>query len=189
MKTILTTTLALALASGMLTRPAAASPLDPGPLLIAASHLSNTYDALSDQAGFSPAIKRDREWLPGFTPPQEDLPVMPHAGPGLAPPAPEPPPPLGTPGPGTAPGTPPWPDTAPRQSGKTGRGAQSFLPAGGPPALPSTTTGDTANDSVLYRAIPSGQYSFGFGPGSGGRGGRHLPPTSTASVDFDIVDR
>ncbi|HEY9868179.1 MAG TPA: hypothetical protein V6D08_03145 [Candidatus Obscuribacterales bacterium] len=188
MKTILTTSLALALASGVLTLPAAASPLEPGRLLIATNHLSDTYDALSGQAGFSPAVKRNREWLPGFTPPQEDLPVMPQAGAGLAPPALEPPPALGTPGQDTAMGT-PWQTTTPHQSGKTGKGAQSPTPGGGPPALPVTTTGDTANNSVLYRAIPSGQYSFGFGSGSGGRAGRRLPPTSTSSVDFDIVDR
>lgn len=187
MNTIVTTALALALASGVLTRQAA-SKLEPDRLLIAASHLSNTYDALSNQAGFSPAIKRDREWLPGFTPPHEDLPVLPHAGPGFTPPLPEPPPPLGTPEMGTTAGT-PWQTTMPDQSGKTGQGAHWLPPAGGPLALPLATTGDTANNSVLYRAIPCYQYSFGFGSGSGRRRARRLPPTSTSSVDFDIVDR
>ena len=56
------------------------------------------------------------------------------------------------------------------------------------PLLPTTTTGEVGLQSPLYKPIPSGYYTDGFDMRYCNCK-THLPPTSTASIDFDIVDR
>ncbi|HEY9870572.1 MAG TPA: hypothetical protein V6D08_15510 [Candidatus Obscuribacterales bacterium] len=56
------------------------------------------------------------------------------------------------------------------------------------PTLPVTTTGEIGLQSPMYKYIPSGQYTYGFDMRYC-HCHTHLPPTSTASIDFDIVDR
>jgi len=56
------------------------------------------------------------------------------------------------------------------------------------PLLPVTTTGEIGLQSPLYKPIPSGYYTDGFDMRYCNCQ-THLPPTSTASIDFDIVER
>ncbi len=189
MKTPVTILLSLIIGLGSSIASAAAQMLEPGQTLLAAHYGSDSYAALSNSAGFSSAnASSDIPRIgPGFNPPREN-PLAPGYGPS-------------GPGQGNSPAERPWADTPPHDSDSTGKGALP-LPATGigtMPMMPRTTAGDAANNSVLYSPIPSGQYSFGFGKTSGGGGGGprnpgsayegRLPPTSTSSIDFDIVDR
>jgi len=163
MKTLLTTVFLLILGLGS-SISVSAQELAPGQTLMAAHYVSENYAALSSAAGF-PLLGGDAGTA------QSNSPANSAGGDNQY------------------------------DSGRIARGAVP-LPATGlgtAPILPRTMAGDTANNSVLYTPIPSGQYSYGFGKtdAGGGRGQRNpgsayegrLPPTSTSSVDFDIVER
>lgn len=76
---------------------------------------------------------------------------------------------------------------APGQTFTTGTGTINSGDFNGP-TLPVTTTGEIGLQSPMYKYIPSGQYTYGFDMRYC-HCHSHLPPTSTASIDFDIVDR
>jgi hypothetical protein len=75
----------------------------------------------------------------------------------------------------------------PGQTFTTGRGTINSGDINGP-LLPVTTTGEIGLQSPLYKPIPSGYYTHGFDMRYCNCH-THLPPTSTASIDFDIVDQ
>jgi hypothetical protein len=73
-------------------------------------------------------------------------------------------------------------------SGPTIQAQQSI--AGTAASLPQAYSGNVAQGSVNSGAVPSGQFNFGFpqiAPSS--NLGLALPPTSTSSCDFNIVDQ
>lgn len=87
----------------------------------------------------------------------------------------------------------------PGSSGATGEQSHSSssqgyhlrnAPAGAKPSFPQTFFGGVANGSVNLAPVSSGAFNFGFTGGGAPSSAKSimLPPTSTSSCDFNIVD-